>query len=162
MINRIIQICLNRFYTIVFDVMSGIKFSEKTKSEKLFFVVNLIFFLLNLINLIYYRSMLSEDLGIFNSSIEVSAPYEHWFISIIPRLFIVLYSLLVLIFSFFAHITPSSFYQFLISTVFISLIRIILTHGLFIIDNFYIIIILLTLTANITGILSLLSYIYFL
>lgn len=161
MINRIIEICLNRFYSIVLDVMSGIDFSKKNIGEKIFFISNLVFFLLNLINLIYFRSMLSEDLDTFNSQVAISAPYNHWFISILPRLFMIVYSLLMLVFSFFAHINTKSFYKLLVSVFVISILRILCTYGIFMIDNFYIIILLLTLITNITGILSLFSYIYF-
>ena len=161
MFNKITEIFMNRMYTAVVDIMSGFDFNQKNLSEKIFALTNLLFLILNIWNLFCYRSVFTHDLAAFKSPIATSAPYDSWLISIFPRLFMVIYSLINLLFSIFAHINWKSFMKLFLCTVVISIVQIIVTKWIFAVSSFYLLTFLMTLMVNIMGIISLFSYIYF-
>ena len=161
MFNKIIEIFMNRMYTVAIDVMSGFSFSNKKLSEKIFVFLNLIFFVISVWNLFCYRSVFSYNLTAFNSTVASSTPYDSWFISIFPAIFTVIYAFLNLLFSIFAHINWKSFMKLLLYTVVISIFQIIITKWIFAVNSFYLVTLLMTLMVNIMGIISLFSYIYF-
>ncbi len=148
-------------YMIAVDVMSGFDLKRKNIGEKLFIIANLLFFLLNIWNLFGYRRVFSNDIFAFDSPVSTSAPYDNWLVSIFPRLFMVVYSLLNLLFSIFAHINWKSFMKLFLCTTVIAIAQAIITKWIFSVNSFYLITLLMTLMANIIGILSLFSYIYF-
>jgi hypothetical protein len=159
MVDKIIQIFLNRIYPIVFQLMAGVGLAEKNKWEKVFFIAHVVFFIWSIYVFFCYRNAFSVNMISFDAILPSSEPYDHWFISVVPSIFDLIYKFIITLFSFFAELNLKSFLKLLFALAIITIIHMGLIYVVMMFSNFYLVSLGMTVVVNLMGILTLLVYV---